>query len=540
MKLLSVELRGEYKGLKDQQFYFKNSEDGLVALVGLNGSGKSLLMELIAETFSYLERCTRSDFSGKNPLPFGVRIEYEIGSNQLNKRNIIINIDCSGEVAVSGDCEGRLTEDILPDYVVGYSSGLNENLQRAFIKNSVQFYEVQRVKSLRNKELEKKNDFEDISIINKKYLTKYPGIFGGGQIDDDILLSLPERSTPSSKMVYLDYDNLGFLIFSLALIGDNEGEFLGDGARMRKVKRVALRFDLNGGLVEEGGVKDIKMLVDAAGDGAVKYTGKRTSDEQFELYEMDYLAGVITLDLTNESVRSSLSQKNYERPDALFSRLLKLQTLSVKKWPAYSRKNLKKGGFMGTVKKPLKIQSPLMIEELTLEDDAGRDVSLDDVSDGEVQLIQMVAAARIFGSREALILLDEPETHLNPAWRVYFHRLIKSASESVGIDSANIFVSTHSPFMISSLRRESVVFFQRLEDGRVSAMVPDSETYGTSFEVLVKKYFGLRSLISQSAIEEVKNKIEKDFYSDRAGILNWVEETLGESMEKAYLIKRLK
>lgn len=52
MKLLSIELFGQYKGLKDQAFDFSDEGD-VAVLIGPNGSGKSQVMELIAEAFAY-------------------------------------------------------------------------------------------------------------------------------------------------------------------------------------------------------------------------------------------------------------------------------------------------------------------------------------------------------------------------------------------------------------------------------------------------------------------------------------------------------
>jgi ABC-type lipoprotein export system ATPase subunit len=60
MKLLSITLDGEYKGLRSDSFDFSGSEGRLLAFIGLNGSGKSQLLELIGETFSYLERYMRN------------------------------------------------------------------------------------------------------------------------------------------------------------------------------------------------------------------------------------------------------------------------------------------------------------------------------------------------------------------------------------------------------------------------------------------------------------------------------------------------
>jgi hypothetical protein len=37
MRLLSLSLRGSYKGLKDQVFDFSYAQDNIFALIGLNG-----------------------------------------------------------------------------------------------------------------------------------------------------------------------------------------------------------------------------------------------------------------------------------------------------------------------------------------------------------------------------------------------------------------------------------------------------------------------------------------------------------------------
>jgi len=89
MRLLSLELIGQYKGLKDQYFDFQNTEGNILALIGLNGSGKSQLLELIAETFAYLERKQREDFITRTPLPFGVNVQYLIKSQNQTEDMIL-------------------------------------------------------------------------------------------------------------------------------------------------------------------------------------------------------------------------------------------------------------------------------------------------------------------------------------------------------------------------------------------------------------------------------------------------------------------
>ncbi|MEI7000470.1 AAA family ATPase, partial [Klebsiella pneumoniae] len=66
-----------YKGLKDQFFDFSYAQDNIFALIGLNGSGKSQLLELIGETFAYLERWQRAEFKNKTSLGFSVAVHYQ-------------------------------------------------------------------------------------------------------------------------------------------------------------------------------------------------------------------------------------------------------------------------------------------------------------------------------------------------------------------------------------------------------------------------------------------------------------------------------
>lgn len=90
--------------------------------------------------------------------------------------------------------------------------------------------------------------------------------------------------------------------------------------------------------------------------------------------------------------------------------------------------------------------------------------------------------------------------------------------------------------MISSLKKENVCFFER-EDNNLITMKPVSnQTYGASFDVLIKELFMLRSLISQSVIDEIRNQLKKG----NQHALQWIENNIGLSAEKAYLLKELK
>jgi hypothetical protein len=74
MKLLFIELFGADKGLRDQTFDWSSTDGNVAVFFGANSSGKSQVMELMAEVFAYLERERRSDFRVSDGLGYDFRV----------------------------------------------------------------------------------------------------------------------------------------------------------------------------------------------------------------------------------------------------------------------------------------------------------------------------------------------------------------------------------------------------------------------------------------------------------------------------------
>lgn len=545
MRLLSLELIGKYKGLENQYFDFRNTEGNILALIGLNGSGKSQLLELIAETFAYLERKQRGDFITRTPLPFGVNVQYSIKNQNQIEEVILVNIDKQGnvnsyQITEDGERHILLLGAPLPDFIVGYASGLNENLQRAFMKNSLQYFEIKKISAQRQKKLSNDINEEQVSLVNKKFLEKYPHIFDNlysEDYDQENYLSLREVNPQPSNLIYLDYDSAGLLLLSLVLLPLEKVEQIFGELGFKYPIKAKIYYDLRSGVIDTDAIRDVKMLVRSVGENNIFPNGNRTTNDQYDQYELNFLAGTIELDFSNPSILNNLREANYDDPRSFFLRLLKLQQLGDKKWPITNRRKLAKDDFIETVKTPLKTQLPLSVVELRFLNNKNQEVCFDDLSDGEAQLMQVLAASTIFGLGQSLFLFDEPETHLNPSWRTYFHTYLENALNINGEDAedSQIFLSTHSPFMISSLKKENVFFFERNHNGLIDLKPVNDETYGASFDVIIKRYFGLKSLISHSVIDEIREQLKLG----DAQAKQWIEDNLGLSAERAYLIKKL-
>lgn len=557
MKLLFIVLIGQYKGLRDQVFDFSMVPGDVAVLIGANGSGKSQVMELIAEAFAYLERQQRRDFKVRAPLGYDFRLAYEMASSRYEGvRRFVVDSRNGGLATIFEQADGDLGVGELASQsawrhladggyghdklrlprVVGYASGMAENLQRPFMRNALQFFDVIRVRARLKEQLAQADVDEDKTIaINGRYLTRYPGIFKADNDDPEAgLFKLRETDTAIPSNLFLDYDSASLLIAMLGMLSTEERDAVWPEVAFRHPTRVVLRYDLRGQATATDNARDVKRLIDLAGDGKCNPISPPTSEPEYDLLELEHLAADVELNFEDEGVKTRLRALGRE-PSQWFFALYKLQLLGVADWSGDTKRFLRRDDFQEHVEKPLKAKLPLAVQKLWMSD--GRQpIAFDDLSDGEVQLLLTLGAVRLFGDDETLFLYDEPETHLNPSWRTRFHIDFERANTPNG--KAQALVSSHSPFLVSSLPKEAVFHFQKV--GGVTDMGhPSAETFGASFDVLIKKHFGLRATISETAVKEIRQKLA-DTAQTKHQRLEWLENSLGDSMERSYLINKLR
>lgn len=556
MKLLSIELFGQYKGLKDQTFDFSTVKGDVAVLIGANGSGKSQVMELIAEAFAFLERRQREDFRVRTPLGYDFRVTYEMASSRYDglRRYTVDTRECL-RIAVHRLADqshdgvaqpaqgtwieitsgGSLDELALPR-VIGYASGMSENLQRAFMRNALQYFDVIRVRANLKRELaQPKVDERATLTINERFLRRNPGIFAAeGEDAESGLFRLREADTAIPRNLFLDYDCAALLIALLGVLPHADRDEIWDEIPFRHPARLVLRYDLRGQATASDNARDIKRLIELAGPHRCRPISPRTSEPEYELLELDYLAGDIEIDFADPEIIRRMADNSRE-PHQWFSAMYKLQLLGVDEWSGAVKRALRRDSFQGHVEKPLKGKLPLSVQELWMSD-GERTVALDDLSDGEMQLLLTLGAVRLFGDDETLFLFDEPETHLNPSWRTRFHLDFEKANEASG--KAQAIISSHSPFLVSSLPREAVFHFKKV-NGVTDVMNPPGETFGASFDVLIKKHFDLRATISETAVQEIRERLADGQFTNQQK-LDWLEDSVGESMERSYLINKLR
>ncbi len=155
-----------------------------------------------------------------------------------------------------------------------------------------------------------------------------------------------------------------------------------------------------------------------------------------------------------------------------------------------------------------------LIEEVRItvkkRDEHGGAVSFTQLSEGELQMLTVLGLMRITREDHCLFLLDEPDTHLNPIWKLrYFddiERVLDRAAggslfDDIGPGSpdrevqSQVLITTHDPMMVGSLKREQVHILRR-QDQTTLVDTPDEHPQGMGVTGLLKsELFGLTSTL---------------------------------------------
>ena len=130
---------------------------------------------------------------------------------------------------------------------------------------------------------------------------------------------------------------------------------------------------------------------------------------------------------------------------------------------------------------------------------AGRTVPLEWLSEGYRSLFAMIAdmvrellpCYPILEEAEAIVLIDEIETHLHPRWKMRIMTALRRALPNV-----QFIVTTHDPLCLRGMDDGEVVVLQRTIEGSITALESLPSIKGMrADQLLTSDYFGLSSTI---------------------------------------------
>lgn len=122
------------------------------------------------------------------------------------------------------------------------------------------------------------------------------------------------------------------------------------------------------------------------------------------------------------------------------------------------------------------------------------------LSDGEQEFIGRMSLFHLLeGENDALVLLDEPETHFNDVWK---RRIVDVIDDSLRNTANEIVITTHSSLALTDVFRIEVTLLHFAnEDGRVLHLRTPIHTFGASPTVIMREIFGAPESVGQRAAE---------------------------------------
>lgn len=484
-----------------------------LCLVGPNGSGKSQLLQTIAEIFQdawhyhapYEERAEPN-----RGLAF--KIVYDLDVGESNTRRVRLSRAASQKRRSAVRMEMLSTEgwvdvihttslygELLPPIIVGYTSGDNETLSLPFFKSRAAYA-------------------RDVTSA---------------------ALSLERRETkvPDNRLLLIDYGtNLEVLIANLMLGSEVLCNKILEHAALNGLASWRCIIQLEPSTITRtkpiNGRRGVKLTQELE-DILTKLRSCSTCqnhDPSTDTYTLDFLVD----DETRAAFRSHWNSASdlYKS----FHKFAMLNDLAIQK-KVRSRlvRQISRGRFATRLPEPQDENKVFRFEEVRFHSRKSGDDPVDYValSDGEHQQAQIFGVFSMITDPNALFLLDEPESHFNPQWRVKFINRLTSIPVPQ-TSSREVILTSHAPFVPSDMRREDVIIFRRTSSG-IETGSPKNETFGATFDRILKDCFGIDPPISEMAHNEITRLMDHGEAKEIESALN----RIGSSVEKAFLIDHL-
>ncbi|PIF38978.1 restriction system-associated AAA family ATPase [Delftia sp. 60] len=536
---------------------------------GPNGSGKSNLLEALAAIFyqlevlrvrrSFLPEALQDEALDVSPIAFEldylIRVPAEYRSPDSPPWAKVGVWKNAGEsVRILWENQGDFSTDVyeafkgghadilLPQYVLGYSSGENEILSLPFFKmRFVQFDEYWNA----------------------------------------LAKQLPYPGYPETRLAYLDNGFSQAILLCNLLFQDEATlqpfrEDIGIGElkqfriilrRSIPVTRHQLAAFTSGDYImhtetQHGGFADTDAvyLDPATGDYRLKLLHGLEANERTQntsiieklkrcatLHFHDEASDTLTLDYwVNEHTQKAFRANFDDSSLALFQALQVLLALNL--YPV--SETLKADLYTSTSHYVSETVPTLASDERAMriknfyftKQGVEKPMLLKELSDGEHQLLHSLGLCLLFRDTNSLFLLDEPETHFNPDWRANFISRLRQCLPGNGERAQEMLITTHTPFLISDSERDKVLVFAKDKaSGKVSMNHPPYNTLGASINKITMSTFGKRETIgghAQALLDAMRTRFEQGS-EDKEALITEIDQQLGDSVEKVLLIRAI-
>ena len=153
-------------------------------------------------------------------------------------------------------------------------------------------------------------------------------------------------------------------------------------------------------------------------------------------------------------------------------------------------------------------------------------VRCSDMSEGQRQLIKMLGMLGVCKKEDCLVLMDEPDAHMNPMWKYDIKNTIDSSLKEA--TNAQALIATHDPLVINGVDKENIRIFTynemlKKENGyHVTKVIePTEDTQGMGVDGLLQsEYYRLKTAYDKKTTskfirrQELYNKLINEEIND--------------------------
>ena len=432
MRLDRLTLTG-FKNLTDFEVDFDQRELSTV-LIGENGTGKSNVVEALVTIFR--------DLDLGDPTPFPYSVAYRCHGRRIE----IENLKATSGLAIKVDGESvtrptftKLRQTLLPDNVFGYYSGTSRRLEQLFDNHQSRYY---------RRVIAPESVQDDIERIELRRLFYCRAPYG------QLALLTYFAFDSDSARAFLK-DKMKIAGFDSALLVLRKPRWAGSKPTKHQRNHGDPRFWYAAGLVRslleplwEHSLAPISYRSREQDD----YRTKVNTEDQIYIYIRDVGA-----------LRTIASRAGNEK--AFFALL---ETLDISD----------------------------LLREVRIwvtRDDVDGEIPFHEISDGEKQLLTVLGLMRFTGREESLFLLDEPDTHLNPAWKWSYLRLVREVAQSNS--ESHVIMTSHDPLTMGGLQASQVQLLAYQDDGILTVGRPNVDPRGLGFTSILTQIFGLPTTV---------------------------------------------
>lgn len=464
----------DYKNLKQFSINLDEKEMKTV-LLGQNASGKSNFMEALILIFKNLDLSTDSK---RQPCPFDYNILYYIGESNtkievsfVKSTYVVLVDDIKQSYKSFFSKHGKAS--FQPKYVFTYYSGLSNKLKEHFWDHQNNFYNKIISDDFKEEELDSMRKLFYVQLVHSYFV---------------LLAYFTHEEAESIKFLkdVLNIQDIESILFVLKMptwaknrIKDNPDDI----------------FWTAKGLVRPF----LDKLWELSLAPIYFHKDVRVDFNEYDPQEQLYLF------LKGKEKLKELAD-TYTNNTALFKAL---ESTYISK-------------LIAEVK--IKVRKTNVDESITFKE----------LSEGEQQLLTVLGLMKFTKDNDSLILLDEPDTHLNPLWKWRYLEFLDKVVDRPA--STQIIINTHDPLVIGSLRKEEVRIFRTGKDGKVTIEQPEVDPRGLGVEgILTSELFGLPTTIDDVTqiklnkrndllVKQQKGKLTENEQSELKSLYDELEE----------------